>query len=139
MSEAVKNKSVVNVAIERGNRAKAKHVSRATAEAMTDFIYKNIDPDHTTLMTDKSSVYYRADKKYGRVFVNHKKEYVRGDIHVNSVETFFAHLKRSIKGTHKVVSKQHLQSYLNSFVFHYNNRGNDRKRFQTLVDILLHA
>ena len=69
---------------------------------------------------------------------HHKGEYVRGDIHINNVEAFWSHIKRSIKGTHKVVSKKHLQSYLDGFVFHYNQRkGTDAQRFSALLGALL--
>lgn len=64
---------------------------------------------------------------------------LRGDVHVNSVERFWSHVKNSIKGTHKVISKQYLQSYLDGFVFHYNNRHNDRDRFSSLIYTLLRA
>jgi transposase len=60
-------------------------------------------------------------------------------VHINTVETFFAHLKRSIKGTFKSVSKKHLQSYLDAFVFHYCNRHSDKARFEALFGALLHA
>lgn len=68
-----------------------------------------------------------------------RKEYVRGDIHVNNVESFWSHIKRSIKGTHKSVSKKYLQSYLDGFVWHRNNRYNDKARFVALLGILVHA
>jgi hypothetical protein len=58
-------------------------------------------------------------------------------VHINRVEAFWAHVKRSVKGTHKVISQKHLQSYLDGFVFHYNNRHNDRQRFEVLLDRIL--
>ena len=60
-------------------------------------------------------------------------------MHVNNVETFWAHVKRSIRGTHKSVSKRHLQEYLDAFVFHYNNRHSDTERFALLLGTLLRA
>lgn len=48
------------------------------------------------------------------------------------------HVKRSVKGTHKVVSKKYLQSYLDAFVWHYNQRTcTDAERFATLLGGLL--
>jgi hypothetical protein len=46
-------------------------------------------------------------------------------------------LKRSIKGTHKNVSPAYLQSYLDGFVFHANNRDSDSQRFSALLGALL--
>ncbi len=75
-----------------------------------------------------------------RESVSHRNyEYARGDVHVNRVERFWSHVKSSIKGTHKVISKQYLQEYLDGFVFHYNNRYSDKERFASLLETLLRA
>lgn len=42
-----------------------------------------------------------------------------------------------MKGTHKVVSKKYLQNYLDGFVFHYDNRHNDKTRFSALLGTVL--
>ena len=89
-------------------------------------------------MTDESNRYETVAVQYSRQAVNHsKREYARGEVHVNSLENFWSHVKRSVRGTHKVISKKYLQSYLDGFVFHYNNRHNDNQRFLTLLDALL--
>ncbi len=140
LSKVMARKAVVTIAVERNGQIRAEIVPDATAKTMQDFIDRNVEKEHTTLITDSSKVYGRSDKVWNREKVDHhKKEYVRGDIHINTVETFFSHLKRSIKGTFKSISKQHLQSYLDSFVFHYNNRYNDKERFGVLLGTVLHA
>ena len=50
---------------------------------------------------------------------------------------FTTDIKRSITGTHKVVSRKYLQEYLNAFVFHRNNRYSDKERFWLLLGILI--
>lgn len=137
LGEVMAKKSVVTIAVERGGNIRAEIMPDSTAKTMRDFIQRNIETKATTLMTDNSKVYWGADNTHARVSINHKTEYVRGDVHINTIETFFAHLKRSIKGTYKVISKQHLQSYLDAFVFHYNNRHNDNQRFSVLLETLL--
>ena len=55
--------------------------------------------------------------------VNHSiGEYVRGAAHTNTVESYFAILKRGIMGTYHHVSQQHLKRYLCEFDFRYNER-----------------
>ena len=55
--------------------------------------------------------------------VNHSLEYVTKDgIHTNSVEGFWALLKRGIKGNFHWLSKKYLESYVTEFEFRYNNR-----------------
>ena len=50
-------------------------------------------------------------------------EYVRGDTHTNTIESFFAIIKRQMYGTHHAVSEQHLQRYVNEIAFKWNNRS----------------
>lgn len=140
LSQVMSKKSVVTIAVERGGRIKAEVLPDASAKTMESFVARNIETKATTIMTDSSKVYLRTDKTHDREAVDHSKgEYVRDDIHINTIETFFAHLKRSIKGTYKVISRQHFQSYLDAFVFHYNNRYSDKGRFEVLLETLLHA
>ncbi len=55
--------------------------------------------------------------------VNHSaKEYVRGDVHTNSIEGAFGLFKRAVVGSFHQVSHKHLDRYLDEFEFRYNNR-----------------
>jgi hypothetical protein len=47
---------------------------------------------------------------------------VKGNIHTNTVEGFFAMLKRGIIGSFHHVSKAHLHRYVEEFAFRYSNR-----------------
>jgi hypothetical protein len=75
-------------------------------------------------MTDDAVWYVRI----GEEFASHqstehaKGEYVRGDVHTNTVEGFFSILKRGIIGTYHHVSEAHLDRYLAEFDFRYSNR-----------------
>ena len=55
--------------------------------------------------------------------INHSYEYVNGDIHTNTMESFWAILKRGITGQFHWVSKKYLQNYLYEFEFKYNRRN----------------
>jgi hypothetical protein len=56
--------------------------------------------------------------------VNHSaKEYVRGDVHTNTIEGYFSILKRGINGIYHHVSEAHLPRYLAEFDFRYNTRS----------------
>src|SRR5687767_12291757 len=74
-------------------------------------------------MTDDAGWYPAIAKDYAHSTVNHsKKEYVRGDVHTNTVEGYFSILKRGIIGTYHHVSEAHLQRYCSEFDFRYNHR-----------------
>lgn len=84
------------------------------------------------LMTDESTKYVNilADYK-SRQSVNHsKKEWVRGDVHVNGVENFWSVMKRGIYGIYHQISYKHLQRYCDEFTYRFNSRDiKDGARF----------
>jgi transposase-like protein len=85
--------------------------------------------------TDEARV-YRYFERWGFTHqtVNHsRKEYVRGDVHTNSVEGFWSNVSRSIAGTHVWVSKKHLQTYLREFEYRYNLRRTPEKILASLL------
>ncbi len=139
LGDVMKRKVVVQVAAERGGKIKASVTKDASADAIWNFVRENIK-DNSTLLTDGSNRYKMLNRHYSIQSVNHSKGvYSKDGVHVNKIETFFSHLKRSIRGTFKSVSKEQMQTYLDAFVFHYNNRHNDKERFGVLLGALLHA
>jgi hypothetical protein len=76
------------------------------------------------LITDEAN-HYRA---VGREFASHQSvlhaggEYVRGDVHTNTVEGFFSIFKRGMKGIYQHCGEKHLHRYLAEFDFRYTNR-----------------
>jgi transposase len=51
------------------------------------------------------------------------REWVRGDAHSNTLEGFWSHFKNSVRGTHRSISRKHMQKYLREFEFRFNLRG----------------
>ena len=49
-------------------------------------------------------------------------EYVRGDVHTNTVEGVFSIFKRGMRGIYQHCDEKHLHRYLAEFDFRYNNR-----------------
>ena len=78
-------------------------------------------------MTDEWQPYARIGQAFaGHDTVCHSdKEYVRGRVHVNSVESFFSLMKRGITGSFHHVSKQHLGRYCNEFAFRWTYKDED--------------
>jgi len=48
---------------------------------------------------------------------------VRGNVHTNSIDSFWSLLKRGVIGTYQNVSKEYLPLDLNEFRFRFNNRN----------------
>ena len=54
--------------------------------------------------------------------VTHSREYVRGDVHTNTIEGFFSIFKRGMKGVYQHCAEKNLHRYLAEFDFRYNTR-----------------
>ena len=78
------------------------------------------------LATDESRVYRGLDEEYNHQTVDHhRKEYVVGAVHANTIEGFWSIFKRGIVGSFHKVSAKYLPLYVAEFQFRYNNRSNE--------------
>ncbi len=124
------DKTVVFGMVERKGRVTAKVVNSAQARSLKPEIAKHVEKD-SVLYTDDSASYDGLERDFYRATVNHSnKEYVRGDVHTNTVENYWSLVKRMLKGTYIHVEPFHLDRYLDEQGFRYNQRkGNDSDRF----------
>lgn len=78
--------------------------------------------DKSRLLTDGAQHYKHLG--YQHETVDHSKfEWVRGDVHTNTLEGFFSIFKRGLTGIYQHCESQHLHRYLAEFDFRYNNRA----------------
>lgn len=109
--------------VERGGRVRSFHVASADQGNVTAIVNENLDRE-TRLNTDTSRLYTRVHKQVAsHQQVNHSRgEYVRGDVHTNSVEGYFGLFKRGMRGVYQHCKEKHLHRYLAEFDFRYNHR-----------------
>jgi len=120
--------------LERQGKLVASVVPDVKQKTLNKYINKHIKKD-SKIMTDEYNGYNQLHKKYKHKIVNHaKKEYVNGDTHTNNLEGFWGQFKRSTDGTHHVISPKWLQSYLNEYVFKYNQRNSGVHLFFLLLE-----
>lgn len=115
-----KNKIPVLGLIQRGGEVRAKVSARET-HLVLNHIKKNVAKG-SAIMSDQFGVYKKVKNLgYGHDSINHwKKEFGRGEVHTNTIEGFWAQLKRGILGTYNgAISSDYLQSYVNEFSFRY--------------------
>lgn len=118
-------KNPVVALVERGGQMRVKHVPNVTSKNVRTFLVTNASRK-SELNTDDSLLYYWLGREFDKHrSVNHSKdEYVGKDGETtNSVESFFAVLKRGIMGSFHSVSEQHLQRYVDEFAFRWNTRA----------------
>jgi len=100
---------------------------------MQRFMAAMMDPAKTVLNTDEYSGYNGMNAKVIHRTISHKHGYSRrdlfsgqfGNIHTNTIEGFWAIVKRAVYGQFHHVSKKYLPLYMNELTYRYNNRGNN--------------
>lgn len=123
-------KTAVMGIIEREGKVSAKVIDDLTKKTLHGEIKATVEKG-ASLFTDEWKSYRGLDKDYNHEMVNHGiDEYVRGNVHTNSIENFWSLLKRTIGGTYVSVEPFHLSKYVDEQVFRFNERkGNDSERF----------
>jgi transposase-like protein len=125
-----KDKTIVFGMVERGGKVKTKVVASRKREALQPEIRKHVEAG-AALYSDALLSYRGLAGDYAHQVIDHAVAYVDGKIHTNSMENFWALLKRGIGGTYVSVEPFHLFRYLDEQSFRYNNRKemNDAGRF----------
>jgi hypothetical protein len=113
-------------AIERKGNVVARVIGSQDAPTLAGFVRKVVDKKNVRLVvTDENKDYNYIHKDIPHDAVRHSAgEYVRGDVHTNSIESFWSLLKRGVMGSYHNVSAKYLPFYLNEFSFRFNNRNN---------------
>ncbi|MCH7541050.1 MAG: transposase, partial [Proteobacteria bacterium] len=93
------DKEIAFAIVERGGSVRSHQVPKVNAKTLRPILTAQIDRK-STLMTDDAGQYRYMHRDFARhEVVNHGiEEYVRGDAHTNTVESYFAILKRGIAG-----------------------------------------
>lgn len=124
--------------IERGGELRMNVHKKRDRATIDSFIEEHVTDDAVTIYTDQAPVYHHlADELTTHSSVNHaKEEWVRGDVHTNTVESAWSLLKRSIIGSYHQLSEHHLQAYLDEMEWRFNNRQNPHLFRDTLKVIV---
>lgn len=132
------NKTPVIGAVERGGKVKAKTSKKGkmNGKNLQAFVKQNVDVESSRLMTDEYGGYSGMSKVLPHSVIRHQIWYVDGDIHTNTIEGFWALLKRGMFGQFHSVSVNRLQMYVDEFCYRYNHRNNDKVFQMTIAKAL---
>lgn len=114
---------VVGAKERESGKVRAQVIEDATGGTLKGFVRSTTTPD-ATIYTDEASGYRGVNRKH-EVVKHSVREYVRGQAHVNGVESFWASLRRGYQGTYHHFSTKHLQRYVNEFAGRHNTRPLD--------------
>jgi transposase-like protein len=130
-------KTMVLGAVERGGQIRLKVDRRPTKKAVHAFLKTAVD-NTAILYSDEHGAYKRfmADESHHDHVVHHNDEWVRGQVHTNSVEGVWSLFKRSVVGSYHQLSAKHLPAYLDEFEFRFNNRHNAYLFRDTLMKLV---
>jgi len=134
---ATKKECVVGM-IERGGKVKAKNVEKGTLKAkdLKELVRAGVDVNNTTLITDEYRGYMTMRRIINHLQINHSEAYANGVIHTNSIESFWAILKRGIIGQFHKVSKKYLNAYIDEFCWRFNERKNECAFDKLVINML---
>ena len=127
--KGISNKNPILALVERGGNVRSFHVKQANKDNVQDLVRANIDRE-SILYTDESRLYSGIDSHVAEHdSVKHAAgEYVRGDVHSNTVESYFSIFKRGMRGTYQHCAEKHLHRYLAEFDFQAQSPRRARHR-----------
>jgi transposase-like protein len=120
------NKAIVLGAVERGGRVRLRVAPDTSSETIKGFLADVVSPDAEAIYTDSNRSYQGiADENTRHEYVNHAAdEWVRGDVHTNTVESVWSLFDRAVLGAYHKLSIKHLPAYLDEVAWRFNNRTN---------------
>ncbi|HEV7377216.1 MAG TPA: IS1595 family transposase, partial [Pyrinomonadaceae bacterium] len=117
-----------------GGRARTQIIEKAEGKVLMPFIRENVQ-EESHVYTDEWPAYWAV--KYNSFYhgtVNHRqKEYVRGEVHTNTIEGYWSLVKGGLKGVYRNVSPKYLQTYFNEYSFRYNRRNDNKPMFLSFL------
>ncbi len=121
--------------IQRNGNVSAKVVKHTSSDELIGHIQDNIKLG-STIVTDEYPSYHKLSTQYAHQVIRHRLgQYVSGEFHTNSIEGFWAQLKRGIYGIYHHVSPAHLDKYVDEFEFRYNSKKKtEQERFDLMIN-----
>ena len=120
-------------------RLRLRHVPSRSAEDLTAFVKENVAKG-SVVRTDG----WQGHDGLAKLGYDHKTVVLDGDpektdAHLPMIHLVFSNLKTWLLGTHHGVSQQHLQAYLNEYVFRFNRRFYPMTAFNSVLGLVVRA
>jgi len=109
-------------------------VPDSSARSLTSFVAANVEPG-TIVLTDGWHGYLPLSRMGYQHRPKTQGRRERAEIILPRIHRVFGNLKAWLLGTHRGVSKKHLQVYLDEFVFRFNRRRTPMAAFQSLLGL----
>ena len=117
------SKTPVIGAVERGGQVAARVAHDLSGKGIVRFLKQTVNPAGTLLITDEYKAYNAAKANYRHAVINHSVAYADGETHTNTIEGFWALIKRAWYGSHHHYSGQWMPLFVAESSWKYNHRG----------------
>lgn len=105
--------------VQRGGRVSFKLVKNRNSDTLKGFIRDHVSKG-STVYTDTFKSYHGLTG-FNHEMINHyRKQYVRGKVYTNTIESLWSLLKRGYHGVYHYLSSKHLGRYLQESSFRHN-------------------
>jgi transposase-like protein len=131
------NKTPVFGAIERGGKIHLQVMNKVNGDNIMKVVRKYIETDAEMVVADQLHCYNQLAAEFTVERINHTREYVRGKVHTNGIESIWAIVKRQVHGTHHKLSPQYLPLYLSEISYRFNHRKEPDLFLKVLRNVLL--
>ncbi|HJQ49325.1 MAG TPA: IS1595 family transposase [Gaiellaceae bacterium] len=121
-----KQRQMVMGAVQRDGSVRLRVGPTADRATLHGFLSEVVADDAEAIFTDSWKAYKGiGDEDTRHETVNHfREEWVRGQVHTQTIENVWSLFKRSIIGSYHQLSVKHLPAYLDELEWRYNNRDN---------------
>lgn len=111
--------------VERKGKVKARKAGKLGFDDLSKLVRGGVDLANAMLITDEYRGYAGMSALLPHKRINHSQRYADCLVNTNSIESFWAIVKRGIVGQFHKVSAKYLDAYLDEFAYRFNGRGED--------------
>lgn len=125
---------IIGIVERESKRARLFLVDNRNAKTIEKLLLEHIE-EGSTVYTDSWRGYAGLSEHYIHSSVDHSSgEYVRGNVHTNSIESVWGRFKRNIRRSHIKISAKYVQLYINEFCWKLNSPG--KSQMQLFSELL---
>ena len=112
--------------LQRNGKIILKALDHANGQNIKPLLYNCINPE-SKVITDGFGGYFGIGKTFERhIKLNHEKRQMKwGRYHLSNIEGFFSTIKRAVIGQYHIISKFHIQNYMDEIAFKKNHSPNE--------------
>ncbi|MCU0444286.1 MAG: IS1595 family transposase [Microscillaceae bacterium] len=123
--------------VARDGNVVAQVMSKLTYKELKDLVQKSVNAKKSVLLTDDFKGYNKMNEIIDHIKLDHKTFYSYKGLDNNTIESFWAIIKRGIMGQYHQVTPKYLPNYVAEFVYKYNHREDTSVMFDKILKKLV--